>query len=230
MEFPSVYLNASKTFIAPQRTDSKTEISMPSSFLWQAPNSNAMLFPGERWTELHGFVSRTLEVQRGKAISGLLAGKTISQRFPSWLEHGVRLSRARGYFTFYPSYDTATSVATIHNELYQAPEEYEQTLKKDKKGGHKSTHDGEFPSRQREVTMSGTSLLDTLPSGGNLQPFNDLPLLSWDGEETEIQSLDDMAREYATAFRENVGNCNPKQAKSATKDESAKDLFCTEST
>ena len=106
----------------------------PTSFLWQAPSSNAVLYMGEKWVDLHSFVSRSLAAAGAESRSttsgnpattpALLAEKFVSKRHPSWLEHALRLARLRGYYTLYPGEETARNLATVHSELYQAPEEY----------------------------------------------------------------------------------------------------------
>jgi hypothetical protein len=78
-----------------------------------------------------------------------------------------------------------------------------------------------------ETTLaSGTSsLLAALPNGGTLPPFNDLPLLSWDGSKSSLQQLNEDALAYAAEWRRTVGGC-PKEKVRAMPQASAKDLFC----
>lgn len=179
-------------------------------FLWQAPNSNAALFTGEKWAELHGFVSQLLDVSQ--AASAALAQKAVSKEYPAWMEHSLRLCRARGYWSLYPSREMATSLATIHDELFQQPEEYEHdSLTK---------HEDED-----EVVIRRESVLDSLPSGGELLKFDDMPLLAWDAVGVSLEQLDEASVAYASDFKRTVGGCVVDVA--ARPDPSARDLFCT---
>lgn len=232
LDLPSSYLNATKAFTPPKPlAGEKGEKPKHSetSFLWQAPNSQAMLWIGEKWMELHGFVAEVLETpQHGtESAPGLLADKAVSTKYPSWLEHALRLSRARGYFTVYPSRGTASSVAAVHQELFQPPEEYGA---KSPPGQPSSQGGGAGRPAASEVRLTSGGFLDTLPEDGTLPPFNNLPLLSWDGELTTLPEMDGAAREYTLDFRRRVGGCDEQQATSLAMDGAAKDLFCSKKT
>lgn len=203
LDLPSTYINGSDPFTPPteavegaSRPDSRLATGSPTTFLWQAPNSNAVLFTGEKWVELHSFVWQTLEAQHAAATPlTLLSEKSVSKEYPAWLEHILRLSRAKAYWTMYPSPQLAGNLATVHNELYRQPEEYEN-------GGDRMKHnDGD------EVIIHKQSLLDSLSSKGALPRFNEMPLLRWDGTKSTIQELGDDADAYATQFRNTVGGC-----------------------
>ena len=99
LEQPTRLLDEKAPLTLPSRT---TDIESPeaggdapTSFLWQAPSSNAVLYMGEKWVDLHKFVSRSLAAtgaeSRGSspAAAALLAEKLVSKRHPSWLEHGT---------------------------------------------------------------------------------------------------------------------------------------------
>lgn len=168
-------------------------------FLWQAPNSNAALFTGEKWVELHSFVSQVLDVQHSSsAIPALLTDKSVSRDYPAWMEHVLRLCQARGYWTLYPSVELATNLATIHTDLYRPPEEYENDGTATKHSGHDDDD---------EIVIRRKTLLQSLPNGGDLLRFDDMPLLAWDGTQTDIEGLYATAATYATQFRLTVGGC-----------------------
>lgn len=190
-----------------------TSSSHSASFLWQAPNSNAALFLGERWAELHGFVSQLLEAQHGfQSTPALLAEKSVSRDYPSWLEHALRLCRARGYMTVYPGADLAASLATTHGELYQKPEEYENDKSRAKHGD------------DDEVILRHGTLLDGLPNGEGLPRFNEMTILSWDDKRISLEDLNEVSIKYAAGFRRTVGGCRTGQA--VEPDPAAKDLYC----
>lgn len=211
-----------------QQQQQKKDDNTP--FLWQAPGSNAILYNGQKWTELHKLVSKSVEFlhQQERTSNPAVAfftQKQISKHYPSWLEHALRLARARGYFTLYPSPQTARNLVTVHDELYRAPEEY-------LKGK------GDQQQQGKETSLSPGSLLDSLPAGGNLLPFGDMPLLDWEGRITSLAEVDRKAGEYVDEFRRAVGCGKLKTEKSDEEDEGdilangvrrggVKDLFCS---
>ncbi|KAH8912482.1 hypothetical protein BR93DRAFT_79909 [Coniochaeta sp. PMI_546] len=223
LDLPLTHLNDSMAFNPPTRKDASQQPTEhpaadgPTPFLWQAPNSNAILFLGQKWVELHGFVSRLLDVQHRLPASpaSFLSSKTVSKKYPSWLEHALRLSRARGYWTLYPGDGTSGNLATVHTELYKAPEEYEEELA--------------LESGERKESVAGQKTLATglvLNGGGLLPPFRELPLLSWDGRVVGLEELDAAAAEYTTEFRGSVGGCEDLRPLDLLAKPSAADLFC----
>jgi len=225
LDLPSTHLDSVKRFTVPPKKDSSpsapADINGPTSFLWQSPNSNAVLYTGQKWVELHAFVSRLLDLQhkagtRQTPLHSLFTEKVVSKRYPSWLEHALKLSRARGYWTLYPSALTASNLAVVHSELYRAPEEYEKDVRRE--GGHKA---------DEEVALADGPLLDSLPSGGSLLPFDEMPLMLWDGTATKLKELDSNAAEYTAKFRKAVGGCEALSASDLLPKKSARDLFCS---
>ncbi|KAK3688525.1 hypothetical protein B0T22DRAFT_459652 [Podospora appendiculata] len=222
LDLPSTHLNASEPFTPPSRKVSQdaikpppAEADDPTPFLWQAPNSNAVLYTGLKWVELHDFVSRILALQHGTTQPPpFFPHKVVSKRYPSWLEHALELSRARGYWTLYPSSKTARNLAVAHHELYKAPEEYESEV------DNKADGVG-------EAMLATGPLLESLPNNGNLLPFNEMPLLSWDGRVTEVGEMNEDAAEYTRAFRQAVGGCEKLDAVELAPGKSVKDLFCS---
>lgn len=219
LDLPTMTLGGSGPFVPPSRLPDRPEDlelgspppDAPAPFLWQAPNSNAALFMGEKWTELHGFVSQFLEAQHGlESTPDILAEKVVSRDYPAWMEHALRLCRARGYWTLYPSQDMAAGLATVHGELYQQPEEYENN-------GPGTNHDDED-----EMVLRRGSLLDGLPKGELLQ-FSEMPLLSWDDKHVSLLTLNAASMKYAAEFRHTVGGC---KMVADSPESSAQDLFC----
>ncbi|KAI2624188.1 hypothetical protein GGR54DRAFT_564839 [Hypoxylon sp. NC1633] len=212
------------------------EAGISTSFLWQAPTSNAVLFLGEKWMELHDFVSRSLEAKQDlDPVPALLSEKIVSTQYPSWLEHALRLARARGYWMLYPGDDMARNLATVHSELNHMPEEYaSQDTSKPALADDASEEEIE-KVRQKlrvgvETPLDSVSLLDSLPNEGHLRPLGDLPVLTWDGQPTEFEDLNSLAIEYATEFQEKVGSCTveaiEKLALKERQSLSTQDLFC----
>ncbi|ELQ34320.1 hypothetical protein OOU_Y34scaffold00773g33 [Pyricularia oryzae Y34] len=196
---PDVYLDGSRPFEPPPIADTASA-TRSSSFLWQAPNNHAMLIFGSKWIELHGLVSQVLDVQGSNSredLPKLLSQKAISARFPAWLEHALRLCRARNYFALYPSPAASPKIATVHTELQRPPEEYRnQQHAKDQSSGN-----------DEAVILSRGPLLDTMLEGGALPPLYELPTVSWDGAAVEIGEHEARALKYTTEFRRTVGGC-----------------------
>jgi hypothetical protein len=218
LDLPATYLDASKQFTPPSRKETtespEAKDDDHTAFLWQAPNSNAALYTGQKWVELHTLISSLLDVQhKTQPVPALFTEKLVSKRYPSWLEHALKLSRVRGYWTLYPSALTAANLATIHNELYRAPEEYERELAKD-------------TAPDPELAQSSGTPFESLPGGGNLLHFKEMPLLLWDGKTTELGDLDNAAEEYANEFRRVVGGCEALAPGDLVPRKDMKDLFC----
>ncbi|KAK4156527.1 hypothetical protein C8A00DRAFT_12560 [Chaetomidium leptoderma] len=214
LDLPTTHLDGSKRFTPPAGKGA-TEGDKSTPFLWQAPNSNAALFTGQKWMELHAMVSNLIEYQhQTPSLPAFFTQKAVSKRYPSWLEHALRLSRARGYWTLYPSEVTARHLATIHKELYRAPEEYERELAKDTQG------------TTAELPVSRGMLFESLPNDGRLLGFGEMPLLLWDGRTTGLPYLDDAAAAYADDFRRAVGGCQALAPGDLVARKSMGDLFC----
>ncbi|KAI0387854.1 hypothetical protein F5Y04DRAFT_286815 [Hypomontagnella monticulosa] len=239
LEQPLRLLDGKKSFSPPsllKTTDSghAVEDGVSTSFLWQAPTSNAVLFLGDKWMELHDFVSRSLEAkQELNPVPELLSEKVVSTQHPSWLEHALRLARARGYWLLYPGEDTAKNIATVHSELSRMPEEYASREDSKPLLADDASEEEIENIRQKirggtEIPLSSVSLLDGLPNDGNLRPLGDLPIITWDGEPTTFEDLTSLALDYSTEFKEGVGGCNVEAVETEKQREplSAQDLFC----
>lgn len=193
-----------------------------------------MLFLGDKWVELHDFVSRSLEAkQESDPTPALLSEKAVSIQHPSWLEHALRLARVRGYWMLYPGIDTARNLATVHRELKHIPEEYATKENSKPLLADDATEEEIENIRQKiragsEITLAPVSLLDSLPNKGSLRPFGDLPILAWDGRETDFEELNSLSTKYSAEFREKAGNCATEPAEKLKEKEhlSTQDLFC----
>lgn len=90
LDLPTTYLNDTTKLTPPLLNKTATP------FVWQAPNSNAALYFGDKWVELHDLVSRSL-TSHHMAPASSTAHKEVSKTYPSWLEHVLELARVRGY-------------------------------------------------------------------------------------------------------------------------------------
>lgn len=192
LELPSTYLNDTQTFTAPDahKTSPLDGSEIMTPFLWQAPNSNAALYAGDKWMEFHSFVGELLPAQHILPTPTTLNEKVVSKTYPSWLESLMELCRSRGYWMVYPNLPF-DSLATVHTELYRPPEEF--SGEEEIKAQHLDVNDPtvaleadpahHLSLSQQEKSLLSTSLLNILPNEGIMPVPKEMPLLSWDGRE-----------------------------------------------
>lgn len=233
LELPSSKPTAdSHSFTPPPLTAEGKENFLPS-FLWQAPNSNAALYFGDAWAEFHSFMAKRLSTPQSAAAPQT---KLISEKYPAFMEHMLEMIRAKGYYLLYPSFPgiKSSSIATVHNELYQPPEEFgDNTPATPGKEGTQVIHNPIQPvtggvstglgSIEKPLSRASTimPLLEQFSSG--LPDLDALPLLSYDGEELTAAVYNKQTEEYANEFRTHYGGC----AKDGKVNEPLTDLlFC----
>ncbi|KUJ16182.1 uncharacterized protein LY89DRAFT_617231 [Mollisia scopiformis] len=231
LDLPSTYLNDTASFTPPSANSTvggNVITTGTSQFLWQAPNSNAALFFGDKWVELHDFVAESLESQRTLPTPTTLNEKLVSKTYPSWMEHVLRLARARGYWTIYPSFETEDRLATLHNDLYQPPEEYSEEVNAEIDQSDELTADPDhyLSLKHSETSLIKTSILTMLPNKGDLPKVWDMPLLSWDGEQIVVDDFHRQAVNYSNVFRREIGGCGTDDMEKVRVDLLAGDLFC----
>ncbi|KAL5352237.1 hypothetical protein ACLOAV_002184 [Pseudogymnoascus australis] len=226
LDLPSTYLNDTTPFTAPPNPPSaEAPEGNGPSFLWGSPNSNAALYFGDKWTELHTLVSHSL------SSASSAPKKRISTSYPSWLEYILTLSNSRGYSMLYPQLTAGDALATVHTELYQPPEEFD----KPKTETETTTDDGNFTAdpaqhlslQHKEFPLAHSSLVNMLPDNQLLAPLFSIPLLTWDGRIVDRIDLGDEAEEFSTKFRREVGGCKtPVPSKTRLVDVGVENLFC----
>ena len=228
LELPTVYLNDSAPLVPPVKPGKAKE---RTPFLWQAPSSTAALYFGDRWIEFHSF----LQARLSKPPSA--RRKVISNKHPSWLEFLLEFMRARGYSLIYPNFSSDDdSIATVHDELYQLPEEYskkpkaEDSLIPDLDPSVPLTKEYD-PSERRappniETTLLSTDLISLLPNSGDLPKLSDMPLISYNGINMSHDLSYEAAMAFSQTFQREVGGCESTTDASAREPNSAADLFC----
>ncbi|KAM3078371.1 hypothetical protein ACMFMG_006256 [Clarireedia jacksonii] len=217
LDLPSTYLNDSAEFSPPPSPNAK-----PSPFLWQAPNSNAALYFGEKWVELHDFIARVIFSQHYLPPPKTLRSDLVSKTYPSWLEHILKLARARGYWTLYPHFESWDALSTIHTDLYSPPEEYTDVLNEE---SDFTANPAEHLSlKHKEVPLLTTSLQSLL---SELPELPEMPLLSWDGEYLDHETLELRAGQYSQVFRHEIGACAEETVAKQRIYMLADDLFCS---
>ncbi|KAF2733690.1 hypothetical protein EJ04DRAFT_513061 [Polyplosphaeria fusca] len=245
LELPSVLLDGKSKLALPKVDDmhtlryTKEYPSTPSApFLWQAPNSHAALFFGDKWAELHSFLNHRVTKQHMSNKPPARA-KQVSETLPSWTEYVLELMRARGYSLYYPSMATKNAMVTIHNELYHIPEEFAQhTPPVSDAEAHEAEPINEpflkaeeppAPPKNAEpnVIPKSQPLHVALPFEGDIPEIPHLPYLLYNGKMIPPHNVSRAANEFAAEFRETVGGCTiPKGKRRVVVPGSAKDLFC----
>lgn len=242
--------------LPPTRLDGKTALTPPTlgdmhtgryqklyprtksaPFLWQAPNSHATLFFGNKWAELHSFLSdRVLKHQ--KSIKPIARSKLISETLPSWTEYMLEFMRARGYSILYPA-SASHAFVTVHNELYHVPEEFTTHSPDDKSIAAAAPPDAGEPFLRADTAPRSPSspeppiipitvpLHEALPFNGDLPELPHLPQLLYTSEQTALTEVRTIATAYANDFRAEVGGCTiPKGKHRKIIAGEAGDLFC----
>lgn len=224
LSVPTTSIDGTQSFTPPKPPRGDKESSGDTAFLWQRPSSDAMVFFGQKWIELHHFIAQSLYKKRSTSSTpALLAKKQVSKQYPAWLEYALQLCRIRGYFTLYPSRETAKVIVGVHSDIRDTPEEYQKDAP-----GSTSPKDFSDEGNEHFDPISPVDMLETLPHNGELQSPRDVPLLSWDGKAETEENFAKDASEYATLFRREVGECGEEYLKSRpVAKRSALDLFCT---
>jgi hypothetical protein len=229
---PTTHLDATTPFAIPEGSDSETPVRSSGPFLWQSPSSDATLFLGDKWMELHGYVSQLLESQSSREeMPAMLARKDVSKKYPAWLEYVLQLARLRGYVTLYPSPETAKVIMGSHNDLSNIPEEHlddKELAESVENGKEDAATSGFDPTSQ-------VDMLATLPKEGHFVELPQLPLLSLEGTISTLGGIKTNAQTRAKQFRREVGQCEvPREGEDEDDqdddpkaDRLARDLFCT---
>ncbi|KAF2838830.1 hypothetical protein M501DRAFT_919965, partial [Patellaria atrata CBS 101060] len=248
LDLPSTYLNGT-TSLTPPTVANMDDVAgatyinygpnSPTPFLWQAPNSNAVLYFGESWIEIHSFLTSRLAKQHS-ATPPPQRRKLVSETLPSWMEYLLELMRARGYSIIYPGIRASNALATVHNELYQPPEEFTKPALNDNDDGHtppKPNPDSEKPEpflttptpppkpNNPELPLSSQPLHLLLPFDASLPDISHLPQLSFSGSYLTGPEAWELAQLNTKKFREGVGGCEEGRRRKVFKG-SAGDLFC----
>ncbi|KAL9597299.1 MAG: hypothetical protein Q9219_005223 [cf. Caloplaca sp. 3 TL-2023] len=247
LELPHMHLNDSTGFSPPKvlrqskedDDNDKVPSEAPIPFLWQAPNSNAALYFGDKWIEFHSFLTSRTALDPTKQPG---RRKLISELYPAWLEYLQELMRARGYALLYPNFPSSSghdAIASLHYELYHPPEEFsskkksKSTLRADAPVptlDPKETFSAD-PSKRRskhpESTPLTSNLVTLLPSSGagSVEDLDDLPLLSHEGNQLDYSTFKAFARTFTSDFRRQVGLCAADH-KPKVEPMKADDLFC----
>ena len=240
LDLPSHHLNDSQAFVPPilERPNVRgvpSQASQAVHFLWQSPDSNAALYFGDKWVEFHSFLAARISALKSETPR---RKKLISEKYPSWMEYLLELMRARGYSLLYPNFpSTSGSITTLHNELYQPPEEFSHPHPSSTADQPVPTIDTNdpfsadtllkptVPSSHSELPLLAINLHSALPQHGDLSDLAFIPLVSYDGNVMSRASSDYLSSSFAQAFRREIGACTG-NGDIWIYQMSANDLFC----
>ena len=243
LELPQKLLDNKATLKPPTVSDMHTDrykklfpSTKSAPFMWQAPNSHAALFWGDKWAELHSFLSNRV-IKQQDSVKPVSRAKLVSETLPAWTEYMLEFMRARGYSLLYPA-TGFNALVTIHNELYHAPEEFTSPLAtSDKASAAPEKNDEPFLRAQEalkaprnaepRVMADSVPLHQALPFDGDLPEILHLPQLLYDGQQIDVANVSGIAKAYADTFRQEVGGCEiPKGMHRKVVAGEAGDLFC----
>ncbi|KAF3483178.1 uncharacterized protein GIQ15_02502 [Arthroderma uncinatum] len=187
------------------------------TLLWQMPNSNAVLYFGDKWLEFQSFLSNRLapSIQAKQKTPP----KVITKAFPSWMDYMLEFMRARAYYLTYPEFATQgdLALATVHNELYQPPEEYDDPKQQQVESNFDEKDLAHSPS-------TITTLLDIYP--GSLPDIRELSVLPYTGEIADVDDFMEKRDSFRRTFRKDIGGCTDGDDIPKIVPLKADDLFC----
>lgn len=222
LELPSSTLAGAKPFSPPEKAlEGEGELPM---FLWQAPNSNAALYFGDKWTELYSFLSRRLTVGGAKSSE-----EKVSKQYPAVLEYMLELMRAQNSFLAYPAFPLRgnSPLATIHSELRYVSEDSASNNLGKREEAAASDHIDEFVDRLESTEKPPSSAPNLMPLldqfAWRLPDLEDLPTVSYSGDASSAVDLAQQAQEYRERFRASHGHCHDDSREDETSPDS---LFC----
>ncbi|OJD20170.1 hypothetical protein ACJ73_08497 [Blastomyces percursus] len=262
LELPSAAPTVDEEPFTPPTRSDRTDVPQGTEkeipvFLWQAPNSNAALYFGDKWVEFQSFLSNRLDAAHGP--DSKKQPNLISNKFPSWMEYMLELIRARGYYLLYPSFPATTTaytlLATIHNELYRVPEEYASEPQTSNSISKKpeEADDEHLVSDPDQLLTGGSSSLVTPPQEVDLgsiekplaksssistllqlfpaglpKEISPLYVLPYSWKDTSSPDLVERTQVYMKEFRERIGGCDAHaQQPQEVEVMKADDLFCS---
>ena len=206
----------------------------PTPFLWQAPDTAATLYFGNRWLELHSFLS--LRVSNPTSPTPRVLPPTL----PAFTETLYELMRLRGYTILYPNLPDH-SIAIDHSTHQRIQPEFARNVPFQPPAPPSDSASSELfnpyspplspfksPSAVSDATpppLALSPLTRILPQLSDLPELSSLPLLNSEGHLVSIDVFTRTALSEAATFRFMAGSC-PDNVYPAVVPGSADDLFC----
>ena len=252
LELPSHHLNDTEPFSPPLnklvsglgKDGEPVETAGPPEtlpFLWQAPNSNAALYFGDKWIELHTFFTARISARQINRSPLPSRPKLVSSKYPAWMEYMLEFMHVKGYNLLYPHFESRDSIVTVHNELYQPPEEFASSASSSADITPLPTQSNQDPnepftvdpqtistphSHSPEIALLKSSLINLLPHAGDLPELSSIPLLTSSGDLLLASTSYKHADSFAETFSREIGGCKVSKRVEPWKRFSVDELFC----
>lgn len=126
----------------------------------------------------------------------------------------------------YPNFESMESLVTLHNDLYQPPEEFQEEVAKLSEGELGADVQEHLSLKHKERPLVTTGFSSFIKDGGKLPLLVDLPVIGLDGEVVDSTDLSIDSEEFAEMFRKEIGRCDEKETLKAKVPGKTDDLFC----
>lgn len=134
--------------------------------------------------------------------------------------------------------ETGEALATIHHDLYQAPEEYNYAMNPDhtiidKESPLPDITEEMIASPSAYLSLSDAeakivkgNLLDSFFADKTLPRLGEIKTLSWDGRQVSQAESGLESKEFVATFRREIGGCKLGESPPIAKEGDSADLFC----
>ncbi|KAI9045218.1 26S proteasome regulatory complex [Aspergillus affinis] len=113
--------------------------------------------------------------------------KVVSKRYPAVMEYLLELIRANGYCVLYPAFEASgPALATVHNELYHAPEEFTTHISPELPSAERMDNDLPQPPK---VSVEKPDLLARYPSEMAKEGERSAPVDKGKGKVDDVKDL-----------------------------------------
>lgn len=187
--------------------------------LSQSLHGEAALFFGDKWAEMHQYLS--LRLMADPQLSSVVEPDRLTDKQEAtWVKLATEMMRAQGYVMLYPrASDNGSALAVLHTELQQPPEEQPDQEPAPTEVLDLGTEKGALTAKVIESefalgarALSRASLLTLLNSDqSRVAPLHHIPLISHQGKPIDTRTLQAQAIAYARQLAVNVGGCPPSQ-------------------
>ena len=212
------------------------ESTEATPFLWQAPSASATLYFGNKWLELHSFLSLRVSTPITPTM------RQVPPTLPAFTEPLFELMKVRGYTVLYPNL-LDSFIAIPHSEHKKIAPEFAHQPFSAPLSPNPQSPDSSIPTfvdpylpppplaTTPSPIVTGSKPLATsplhliLPSLADLPELSSIPLLSYEGTPKHITEFIHLATAEAATFRFMTGSC-PEDVNPLVVPNMADDLFC----
>ena len=208
---------------AKPHTDTQTTAE-GSTVLWQHVSRYAALYTGDKWIEVHNFLTHRLTVDPQLSRS-MPAAETSPDAEPVWIRTLSELMQAKGYFMLHPlRQDEDSSLITVHQELYQDVEgQILDSIANGSSGKHtidlveeegvlgiRISDNAQYLEETMLAISSITSHLndESQKSVGHVAGADDVSFYLSNGDRVSWIEAQQKARGYAERFSQSIGGCS----------------------